>query len=132
MSRLTRREHLIRAGEEAIAYQIRDIVEELNASCPSPLTRLAADGGATRDSFLMQFVADMLNVPIAVASIEELSAAGAAYTAALAVGLSSRSQLLENHCTMAVMPVMDPETRRRLYAGWKHAVAMIRTNNQED
>jgi len=132
MSRLTRREHLIRAGEEAIAYQIRDIVEELNASCPAPLNRLAADGGATRDSFLMQFVADMLNVPIAVASIEELSAAGAAYAAALATGLSSRSQLLESQCAAPVMPAMDPETRRQLYAGWKRAVAMVRTNNQEE
>ena len=85
-----------------------------------------------RDSFLIQFVADMLNVPIAVASIEELSAAGAAYTAMLATGLSSRSQLLENKCTAPVLPAMDPETRRQLYAGWKRAVAMVRTNNQEE
>lgn len=132
MNRLTRREHLIRAGEEAIAYQIRDIVEELNASCPAPLNRLAADGGATRDSFLMQFVADMLDVPIAVARIEECSAAGAAYAAALAIGLSTRSQLLEGQCDALVIPAMDPEIRRQLYAGWKRAVAMIRTKNLED
>lgn len=132
MSRLTKREHLVRAGEEAIAYQIRDIVEELNASCPSPLERLAADGGATRDSFLMQFVADMLDVPIAVATIEELSAAGAAYAAALAAGIAGRGQLLEKGCAAPVMPTMHPETRQTLYAGWKRAVARVRTNLLEE
>ena len=132
MSRLTKREHLVRAGEEAIAYQIRDIVEELNASCPVPLKQLAADGGATRDGFLMQFVADMLDVPIAVARIEELSAAGAAYASAMAAGLSTRSQLLDKPCASPVTPAMNPDTRQMLYTGWKRAVAMVRTNNQED
>lgn len=132
MSRLTRREHLVRAGEEAIAYQVRDIVEELNRSSPAPLNRLAADGGATRDGFLMQFVADMLDVPIAVASIEELSAAGAAYTAAIAAGIATREQLQNNSSNATVMPAMRSETRQQLYDGWKRAVAAVRTNNQEN
>lgn len=132
MNRLTRREHLVRAGEEAIAYQIRDIVEELNRSCPAPLNRLAADGGATCDGFLMQFVADIVGIPITVAGIEELSAAGAAYAAAMAAGIATREKLLDQPCASPVIPTMHPDTRQQLYAGWKRAVAMVRTNNQED
>lgn len=127
MSRVTRREHLVRAGEEAIAYQIRDIVEQLNASCPAPLNSLAADGGATRDLFLMQFVADMLAVPINIAQTEELSAAGAAYAAAISAGLATRSELLDCPRHTQLAPVMDSSRRHELYTGWQHAVARVRT-----
>ena len=132
MSRATRREHLVRAAEEAIAYQIRDIIEELNACCPQPLENLAVDGGATHDRFLMQFVADMLNVPIQIASIEELSAAGTAYAAALAAGITTRTRLFDKPCSTPIQPAMDPDKRAQFYTGWKNAVNMIRTNSQEE
>ena len=131
MSRVTRREHLVRAGEEAIAYQIRDIVEELDACCPKPLGRLAVDGGATRDRFLMQFVADMLAVPIQIAAIEELSAAGAAYAAALSSGITTRARLFDKPCAEPRIPVMSQVQRQQLYTGWKNAVALVRGTKKE-
>ncbi len=127
MSRATRREHIIRAAEEAIAYQIRDIVEELNASCPEPLSRLAVDGGATRDAFLMQFVADQLGVTLNVSRTEELSAAGVAYMAGIRCGLCDPDCLFAGDRHRKIEPKMDLEERQDLYDGWKKAIRQIRS-----
>ncbi len=132
MSRGTRREHLVRAAEEAIAYQIADVVDALNASCPQPLALLSVDGGATRDAFLMQFVADIINVPIQIAAIEELSAAGAAYVALLAAGISNRDRLLAKPRTAPLRPDLDPKKRAELRLGWKNALKMVTVKPQEE
>ncbi|MEP6976868.1 MAG: glycerol kinase GlpK [Thermoleophilia bacterium] len=83
ITRGTTRAHLARAALEGIAHQVADVADVL----PEPLTRLRVDGGATENGFLMQFQADLLQVPVEVAAEQETTALGAA---ALAAGTAAR------------------------------------------
>ncbi len=125
MSASTKKEHIVRAALEAIAFQIKDIVEELNTCCQNPLQKLCVDGGATRNQFLMQFVADLLNVDLAVSKIEELSAAGVAYLASIASGCAAPETIFRRGLHTAMSPVMTEEQRKKHYDGWKNAVGML-------
>ena len=120
----TKKAHLVRAAEEAIAYQIRDITEQL-ALCGKTVGLLCVDGGATNDQFLMQFVSDMTGAPLKRSSIEELSAAGAAYLAALSAGIATQTEIFSSIEYTQVEPSMQQTQRERLYKGWKKAVAMV-------
>lgn len=124
MSRSTRRAHLVRAAEESIAYQIRDIVDRMSADSGMPLRELRADGGPTRDAFLMQFQADLLGIPVALAGIEELSAFGSCLMGGLAAGVWSGPDEAAACRTAGpeYSPSMDPDRREALYAGWRAAV----------
>ncbi len=121
MNRATKKAHIVRAAEECIAYQIKDVVEAMGA----PLSVLRADGGPTRDQFLMQFQADMLNIPIEISETEELSGLGAAYCAAIGAGLNTRETLFKNQTRRTITPTMKSEQRRALYEGWKNAIKQI-------
>ena len=77
LSAFTRREHIVRAAEEAIAYQIRDVLDMMRTDANLTLENLHADGGPTRDSFLMQFTADLTGVELIVSEVSESSAWGA-------------------------------------------------------
>jgi glycerol kinase len=79
--------HVIRAGLESIAFQVRDLVAEMDNCSASPLVELHVDGGPTRNAFLMQFQADLLGIPVVVPAIEELSALGVAYMGGIALGV---------------------------------------------
>jgi glycerol kinase len=125
MSRTTKKAHLVRAAEECIAYQIRDAVEAINESAGLPLSVLRADGGPTRDDFLMQFSADILNLPIEINQTEELSGMGAAFCAAIGAGLVSPDSIFSNWKQRVITPKMDKPTRESLYAGWKQAVKSV-------
>jgi glycerol kinase len=125
IGRGTKKAHLIRAAEECIAYQIRDVVEEINAACTQPLELLRADGGPTKDSFLMQFQADILGIDLDINGTEELSGAGAAYCAAIASGLSDREKLFSQSRMSRVHPSMDRADAESLYRRWKAAVAGV-------
>lgn len=122
MSASTKKAHIVRAAEEAIAYQIGDICDVMKG-CGFPLSKLCVDGGATRDGFLMKFVADILNVPLKISSLEELSAAGAAYMAALRVGITDKSTLFSRVDHRTLSPSMAESQRETLRLGWKKAVA---------
>ena len=87
LTRGTRREHIIRAAQESIAYQVADLVRAMEADTGVPLTQLKADGGASRDRFLMQFQADILDRQVRRPMIRETTALGAAYLAGLAAGV---------------------------------------------
>ncbi len=121
MNRATKKAHIVRAAEECIAYQIKDVVEAMGAS----LSVLRADGGPTKDGFLMQFQADMLNIPIEISETEELSGLGAAYCAAIGAGVSDRETLFKNQTRRTLKPVMENEQRNALYQGWKNAIKQI-------
>jgi len=130
ITRGTKKAHIVRAAEESIGYQITDILILMSEESGINLKELRADGGPTRDSFLMQFQADILGVPVVINEIEELSAVGSAYMAGLAVGIwKSKDEILSlrKQC-QEYKPKMDQETRDRLYSGWKEAVrrAIIR------
>lgn len=89
LTRGTGRDHIIRAAQESIAYQSWDLVHAMEKDTGIPLTQLKVDGGASRDRFLMQFQADILDKPVRRPVIRETTALGAAYLAGLAVGMWS-------------------------------------------
>jgi len=120
--------HLARATLEAIAYQVRDVVEAMGAEAGLKLPLLRVDGGGTANSLLMQFQADILGVPIQRAAVTEITAMGAAYLAGLAVGLWNDTSQLAGlwHAAETYEPKMSADQRERLYAGWKRAVERAR------
>ena len=127
MNRTTKKAHIVRAAEESIAYQIADILSIVTEADKVPLKQLNCDGGPTRDSFLMQFQADMIRIPLAVPEIEELSGAGAAYAAGISAGLFDWDTILGHRKTTEFRPQMPLEQRNLIYDGWKRAVSSILT-----
>jgi glycerol kinase len=124
MSRSTRKAHLVRAAEESIAYQIKDVVDLMATVSGQPLRELRVDGGPTRDTFLMQFQSDMLGIPVACAGIEELSALGSCLMGGLSIGLwSGLEEITHLRKTGPVYrPSLSPERRSVLYRGGQEAV----------
>lgn len=91
MSRTTGKKEIVKAALECIAYQINDVVQAMKQSANIQIHELRADGGPTRNGYLMQFQSDLLGVAVRVPEAEELSGIGAAYAAGLAVGLYDES-----------------------------------------
>jgi len=116
--------HIARATLEAIAYQVRDVVEVMTAEAGLNIPVLRVDGGGTANSLLMQFQADILGIPIQQAAVAETTALGAAYLAGLAVGLWRNTDELAKlwQAARTYEPKMPADQRERLYAGWKRAV----------
>ena len=79
-------EHLARATLEAEAYQVRDILKLLEQSTDMHILSMRVDGGGTASRFLMQFQADLLGIPVEIPVIQETTALGSAYMAALGLG----------------------------------------------
>jgi glycerol kinase len=131
MNRGTGRAEIVRAAEESIAYQIRDVVEALNRAAEQPIQMLKADGRPARDAFLMQFQADMLGMDIAVSDLEERSGAGAAWCAARGCGLIPGDAVFSSGGERLVHPRMRRERADQLYGGWKEAVAAAAAYNTE-
>jgi glycerol kinase len=124
MTRGTRREHLVRATLEAIAYQTRDVAEAMVADSGIEMTTLRVDGGAVKNNFLCQLQADIIETEIVRPEVDETTALGAAYAAGLAVDYwDSIDELRQNWQTdRAFEPELDPETAQRLYDRWSDAV----------
>jgi len=120
LTRGTRREHLVRAALEAIAFQTRDVVDAMGLG----LDVLRADGGGTANAFLMQLQADVLRIPVEVAAERETTALGAAALAGLAVGVfSGRDEVAAALAPAArYEPQMDVREAERLVAEWRRAV----------
>jgi len=125
--------HLARAAVEAIAYQVADVFMAMKDASGLDLPALHADGGATRNSELMQLQADILGKPVFRAVNEELSAIGAAWMAGLALGWwTSFAELAQlPHAVDSFAPSMEEAERRRLYSGWKSAVRRARLIMEE-
>ena len=128
ITRGTKREHIIRAAQESIAYQVADLVQAMEADTGIPLTALKADGGASRDLFLMQFQADIIDREVRRPAIRETTALGAAYLAGLAAGvwkdLDEIRQLWV--CDTSFLPDMEEEKREKLLSDWHRAVGRSR------
>jgi len=124
LTRNTSVAHIARAAVDAMAYQTRDVLEVMQVESGLPLTTLKVDGGAAANAMLLQFQADLLNVPVRRPVVSETTALGAAYLAGLAVGYwdgfddVARNWALDRE----FRPAMDAAERERLYAGWKKAV----------
>ncbi|MEP6896945.1 MAG: glycerol kinase GlpK [Rhodanobacter sp.] len=124
LTRGTRREHLVRAALESIAYQTRDVLQAMQSDSGIELTELRADGGAIANDFLAQFQSDLLGVPLLRPKVAETTALGAAYLAGLATGFwSSRAEIASQWALdRRFEPSMSRDQREALYAGWKRAV----------
>jgi glycerol kinase len=119
---------IARATIEAIAYQVRDVVDAMNADSGERFAELRVDGGAAGNDSLLQFQADMLDVPVERPVVQETTALGAAYLAGLAVGYWRDVADLEAIWSLdrRFTPSMEPVRRERLYAGWRRAVERAR------
>ncbi len=117
--------HLARAVLEATAWQTREVVEAMIADAGVSLSALRVDGGMTANNLLMQFIADVLDVPVVRPIVAETVSLGAAYAAGLAVGFWPDADALRANWHVAAQwrPDMDPARRERGYRKWRKAVA---------
>jgi glycerol kinase len=124
ITRGTKRYHIIRAAEESIAYQVLDLIRAMEKDTGVPITELKVDGGASRDSFLMQFQADIMGGAIRRPKIRETTALGAAYLAGLAVGFWKDTAEIKSRWQYdkSFTADMDAVKRENLLAGWHKAV----------
>ena len=124
MTRGTRKEHVVRATLEAIAYQTRDVAEAMEADSGVETTSLRVDGGAVKNNFLCQLQADIIQTDIVRPVVDETTALGSAYAAGLAVGYwEDLDSLRENWQIDREFEVeMESEEADRLYSRWDDAV----------
>jgi glycerol kinase len=118
--------HLARAVLEATGWQTREVVDAMNADSGLALSTLKVDGGMTADNLLMQFVADVLDVPVVRPMVAETVSLGAAYAAGLSVGYWPDLEGLRRNWHRAAqwLPGMDPGHRASEYSHWRHAVEL--------
>ena len=118
--------HLARAVLEATGWQTREVVDAMNADSGMGTTALKVDGGMTADHLLMQFIADVLDVPVMRPMVAETVSLGAAYAAGLAVGYWPDLEGLRRNWHVAArwLPHMDARHRESEYANWKRAVEL--------
>ena len=124
MTRLTGKRELAKAAEEAIAMQVADILRLMEEETGIHVDALKADGGATRDAYLMQLQSDMLGKPVDIPDAEELSAIGAAYCAGIAAGTLSREELFPVRSALSYAPQIDEALRQRKRGLWEDAVRL--------
>lgn len=120
--------HVVRAALESIAFQSRDLIVAVEEDIGHKVQTLKVDGGATVNKFLMQFQADILEIPVVCSAIPETTALGAAYLAGLQCGYwKNKEEIRDNwHMRSKFSPHMAGEKRRALLGNWKRAVSAIR------
>lgn len=124
LTRGVKKAHICRAALEGIAYEVRDVLDEMVKDSGTAINTLNVDGGACVSNIMMQFQSDILNTKVCRPKNVETTALGAAYLAGLATGFwQSKEEILERRETDKVFePVMTEERRKELYGGWKKAV----------
>lgn len=124
LTRGTTKEHIVRATLESLAYQSWDVIEAMQEDYGQRIHRLQVDGGASRNSFLMQFQSDLLNASVVRSFISETTALGAAYLAGLAVGYWKDQKQIEAQfrAAQSFEPNIEDAAREELLKGWKKAV----------
>jgi glycerol kinase len=124
LTRYVNKGHIARAALEATAWQTREVVDAMNADSGVDLTSLKVDGGMVQNELLMQFQADVLDVPVIRPTVAETTSLGAAYAAGLAVGFWSEVEDLRANWgkDKEWQPRMDADEREKEYAFWKKAV----------
>lgn len=125
LTRYINRGHIARAALEATAYQTREVLDAMEADSNVKFRNLKVDGGMVVNSLLMQFQADILNVPVVRPKVSETTALGSSYAAGLAVGFWKDVNALRNnwHEGERWSPEMSQEDREEKFNGWKKAVS---------
>jgi glycerol kinase len=124
LTRHANKGHLARAVLEATAFQTREVVEAMEKDSHSQIAVLRTDGGMVENDLLMQFQADILNIPVVRPAVKETTALGAAYAAGLATGFYSDIKDLRANWAVdhTWNPRMDEKTRESLFKSWKKSV----------
>jgi glycerol kinase len=124
LTRATTKDQVVRATLESIAYQCKDVVAAMEKDTGMKVRDIKADGGASRNDFLLQFLADILDTKVERPSMLEATALGAAYFAGIAAGYWKFPDdiLRIHHVEKEFSPGISSEARESLYAGWKKAV----------
>ena len=124
LTRGVKREHIVRATLESIAYQTKDVLRAMEEDSGIKLKTLKVDGGASANDFLMDFQANIMDVPVQRTKISETTALGAGYLAGLAVGFWKDPQEIEKKWRMdkEFPSTMKESDRVRMYGKWKKAV----------
>jgi len=133
LTRGSGRDQIIRATLDSIAYQTRDVVDAMNCDGGEPMRELRADGGAAANSALMQFQADILDLPVIRPQLLETTAAGAAFLAGLGAGMWRTPDEIEGiwREDRRFVPTMDAAERKRRYDGWRRAVERVRDDRRD-
>lgn len=129
LTRGTTKEHFIRAALESIDYQVHDVLRAMESDCGVCVNRLAVDGGAAANDFLMQFMADISGASVVRPAVVETTALGAALLAGLTVGAYDETTLEaygSGDGETTFEPKMDEEKREKLLGGWRDAVGRAR------
>jgi glycerol kinase len=125
----TKKENVVRAALEAIAFQVKDVFDAMQEAAGTRLEILLTDGGASKNDWLMQFQADLLDRQVMRSRTAELSGLGAAFAAGLGSGFWSSTdevaRLVAPHDLFR--PQLEDRERRRLVNGWNSAVASVKT-----
>jgi glycerol kinase len=124
LTRATSKEQVVRATLESIAYQCKDVIEAMQKDTDIQVKSIKADGGASANDFLMQFLADILDVKVERPQMLEATALGAAFLAGIAAGVWKYPDDITRirRVDREFSPAMDGRARESLYAGWKKAV----------
>ena len=124
LTRGAKKEHLIRATLESLAYQTNDVLKAMQEDSGITLKALKVDGGACANNFLMQFQSDILGVQVERPEVIETTALGAAYLAGLAVGYwKTKEEVAKNWAiSRTFTPQMTEEKREELLKGWHKAI----------
>ncbi|ANZ57443.1 glycerol kinase [Fructilactobacillus lindneri] len=128
ITRGTTDDDIVKATLQSIAYSTKDIIDTMEADTEMQIPLLSADGGASRNSYLMQFQADILGRPVQRTSDEETTAFGAAILTGLATGFWKDLDEVKSiyEAGKIFQPKMDEAERKKLYRGWKNAIQAAR------
>lgn len=134
LTRETSKLELTRATLEAIAYQSRDVFDVMTKEATQDLKVLSVDGGASVNSYLMQFQADILNVTIRVPKIYETTSLGVCYLAGLQSGFfTSIKEITRIHeYSHTYRPLMNELERLKKYQGWQKAIQAVLTFSHDE
>lgn len=118
------REHMVRAVLESIAYQVKEVVDAMNQDSDRPISRLKVDGGACQNDFLMEFQADVLDIPVERPSVLDVTAQGAAFGAGLAIGFWDDYERLVNQRQRdrTFIPSQQSHQAQQDFIMWQKAV----------
>jgi glycerol kinase len=124
-----RKEHVVRAALEAIAFQVKDVFDAMQQAAGARLEALLADGGASKNDWLMQFQADVIDRPVLRSQTAELSGLGAAFAAGLGCGFWSSTKEVAKVVAPhdEFNPGLEESDRKRLVCRWDDAVASVKS-----
>jgi glycerol kinase len=133
LQRGTQIAHIAKAAVESIAFQVADVLQVMDSDTKDPFTELRVDGGAAANDDLMQFQADLLDVPVRRPAVLETTALGAAYLAGLSSGFWSSIDELKQHRKADTIfePKTDKKQMQKLQENWREAVERSRHWNKE-